>query len=97
MIGSAHPVADSIRSTRQGLGQVGQGWLTFLGTLKTTQVMTDDQADQLTEMIHAARGACDVDRGHAARQQRAQTSTPEEDRLVGAEQVWFGEQLGERR
>ena len=43
--------------TRQGLGQAGRVWLTFLGALKATQVMTDEQADQLAEMIHAARGA----------------------------------------
>jgi cation transport regulator ChaC len=36
--------------------RAGRTWLTFLGAIKTTQVMTDDQADQLAEMIHAARG-----------------------------------------
>lgn len=41
--------------TRQGLGQAGRVWLTFLGAIKTTQVMTDDQADQLVELLHAAR------------------------------------------
>lgn len=43
--------------TRQGLGQAGRVWVTFLGAIKTTQVLTDEQADQLAELIHAARRA----------------------------------------
>ncbi len=41
--------------TRQGLGQAGRVWVTFLGAIKTTHVMTDEQADELVEMIRAAR------------------------------------------
>ena len=43
--------------TRRGIGQAGRVWVTFLGAIKTTQVLTDDQADQLAELIHTARRA----------------------------------------
>jgi hypothetical protein len=43
--------------TRQGLGRAGRVWLTFLGAIKTTQVMTDEETDQLVVLLQAARGA----------------------------------------
>lgn len=43
--------------TRQGLGRAGRVWLTFLGAIKTTQVMTDEENDRLVELLQAARGA----------------------------------------
>lgn len=43
--------------TRQGLGRAGRVWLTFLGAIKTTQVMTDDETDRLVELLQAARSA----------------------------------------
>ena len=42
--------------TRQGLGQAGRVWLTFLGALKTIMSMTDDEAGRLADLLHAARG-----------------------------------------
>lgn len=42
--------------TRQGLGRTGRVWLTFLGALKTTQVMTDDETNRLVALLRAARG-----------------------------------------
>jgi hypothetical protein len=41
--------------TRQGLGRAGRIWLTFLGALKTTVSLSDDQAAQLAGLLHAAR------------------------------------------
>lgn len=41
--------------TRQGLGRSGRIWLTFLGAIKATQAMTDQQADRLIELIRAAQ------------------------------------------
>ena len=41
--------------TRQGLGRAGRVWLTFLGAIKTTMSLSDDQATQLAELLHAAR------------------------------------------
>lgn len=41
--------------TRQGLGRAGRVWLTFLGALKTTMSLSDDQAARLAELLHAAR------------------------------------------
>jgi len=43
--------------TRRGLGQTGRVWVTLLGAIKTTQVLTDEQADQLVELVHAARSS----------------------------------------
>ena len=43
--------------TRKGLGRSGRVWLTFLGALKTTVVMSDEQAGNLAELLHAARGS----------------------------------------
>lgn len=42
--------------TRQGLGRAGRVWLTFLGALKTTMSMSDDEAGRLVELLRAARG-----------------------------------------
>lgn len=42
--------------TRQGRGRAGRVWLTFLGAIKTTQVMTDEETDRLVELLQAARG-----------------------------------------
>jgi len=52
---------DGERSTlivlRRGCGQNGRIWLTFDGALKTTVTMDDQQSDELTGMIKAARCA----------------------------------------
>lgn len=40
--------------TRRGLGRDGRAWLTFDGAIKTTVVMTDEETEQLVELLAAA-------------------------------------------
>jgi biotin-(acetyl-CoA carboxylase) ligase len=47
--------------TRQGLGRDGRAWLTFNGAIKTTVVLTDQEAEQLAGLL-----------GDAARARRSQ-------------------------
>ncbi|MGH3995744.1 MAG: hypothetical protein ACRDSN_25150 [Pseudonocardiaceae bacterium] len=37
--------------TRQGLGRAGRTWLTFHGAIKTTAVLTDQEAGQLAGLL----------------------------------------------
>jgi len=43
--------------TRQGLGHAGRVWLTFDGALKTTLVLTDQEAIGLVGLVSDATGA----------------------------------------
>ncbi|MCA1674397.1 MAG: hypothetical protein LC799_20145 [Actinobacteria bacterium] len=43
--------------TRKGLGSAGRTWLTFNGAIRTTVVLTDQEAEQLTGMLGEASGA----------------------------------------
>jgi hypothetical protein len=43
--------------TRQGLGHAGRAWLTFNGAIKTTVVLTDQQAVQLAGLLGDASRA----------------------------------------
>jgi hypothetical protein len=42
---------------RRGLGRDGRVWLTFNGAIRTTVVMSDPEADELTGLLSGARGA----------------------------------------
>lgn len=42
--------------TRQGLGRTGRTWLTFQGAIKTTAVLTDQEAGQLAELLGNSAG-----------------------------------------
>jgi hypothetical protein len=37
--------------TRQGLGHAGRAWLTFDGAIKTTVVLTEQEAEQLAGLL----------------------------------------------
>lgn len=41
--------------TRRGAGRNGRVWITTGATMLSTVVLTDDQADQLTGLVTAAR------------------------------------------
>ncbi|MDQ3761512.1 MAG: hypothetical protein M3460_07360 [Actinomycetota bacterium] len=43
--------------TRQGLDRAGRAWLTFNGAIKTTVVLTDQQAGKLAGLLGDASGA----------------------------------------
>lgn len=43
--------------TRQGLGHAGRAWLTFNGAIKTTVVLTDQEAGQLAGLLGDASRA----------------------------------------
>lgn len=43
--------------TRQGLGTAGRTWLTFHGAIKTTAVLTREEAGQLACQLGEASGA----------------------------------------
>jgi hypothetical protein len=43
--------------TRQGLGAAGRVWLTFQGAIRTTAVLTDEEARQLAIQIESASSA----------------------------------------
>ncbi|MGH3799101.1 MAG: hypothetical protein ACRDTD_03030 [Pseudonocardiaceae bacterium] len=43
--------------TRQGLGRAGRAWLTFNGAIKTTVVLTDQEAGQLAGLLEDAARA----------------------------------------
>lgn len=43
--------------TRQGLGHAGRAWLTFNGAIKTTVVLTDQEAEQLAGLLGDAARA----------------------------------------
>ena len=43
--------------TRQGLDRDGRAWPTFNGTIKTTVVLTDQEAGQLAELLEDASRA----------------------------------------
>ncbi|HKR48276.1 MAG TPA: hypothetical protein VJT72_01635 [Pseudonocardiaceae bacterium] len=43
--------------TRQGLGHAGRAWLTFNGAIKTTVVLTDQEAEQLAGLLGDASRA----------------------------------------
>ncbi|MGH3906849.1 MAG: hypothetical protein ACRDTE_22105 [Pseudonocardiaceae bacterium] len=49
-----HPATVII--TRKGLGRAGRVRLTLNGSLRTTMVMTDEEAGRLIEVIDEARG-----------------------------------------
>ncbi|MGH3692558.1 MAG: hypothetical protein ACRDRX_00885 [Pseudonocardiaceae bacterium] len=40
--------------TRQGQGRESRVWLTFVGALRTTVAMTDQEAEQLAHLLGAA-------------------------------------------
>lgn len=37
--------------TRKGLGRAGRAWITFNGAIKTTAVLTDQEAGQLAGLL----------------------------------------------
>ena len=43
--------------TRQGVGRAGRTWLTFNGAIRTTVVLTDQEAGQLTGLLDDAASA----------------------------------------
>lgn len=43
--------------TRKGLGHAGRSWLTFQGAIKTTAVLTDQEAGQLAGLLEDASSA----------------------------------------
>jgi hypothetical protein len=43
--------------TRKGIGSAGRTWLTFNGGMKTTVVLTDQEAGQLPGLLGDASGA----------------------------------------
>ncbi|MGH4016851.1 MAG: hypothetical protein ACRDSL_23565 [Pseudonocardiaceae bacterium] len=43
--------------TRKGLGRAGRTWLTFNGAVKTTVVLTDQEAGQLAGQLEDAASA----------------------------------------
>ena len=43
--------------TRQGLGRAGRTWLTFQGAIKTTVVLTDQEAEELGGLLGDASSA----------------------------------------
>lgn len=43
--------------TRQGLGAAGRVWLTFQAAIRTTAVLTDDEARRLAGQVEAASAA----------------------------------------
>jgi biotin-(acetyl-CoA carboxylase) ligase len=45
----------SIIVTRQGRGSQARVWVTFSGAWVTTAVMTDDEAEQLVQLVGEAR------------------------------------------
>lgn len=52
--------ANTLIVTRQGQGQDGRVWLTFVGALRTTVALTDPEAVQVAQLLGAAtkrRGA----------------------------------------
>lgn len=42
--------------TRKGIGSTGRTWLTFNGGIRTTVVLTDQEAGQLTGLLGDASG-----------------------------------------
>ncbi|MGH4025710.1 MAG: hypothetical protein ACRDRV_14135 [Pseudonocardiaceae bacterium] len=43
--------------TRKGIGSTRRTWLTFNGGMKSTVVLTDQEAGQLTQLLTGASGA----------------------------------------
>ena len=46
--------SNTVIITRQGMGRDARVWLTFCGALKTTVVMTDDEASRFCELLDKA-------------------------------------------